>query len=854
MKQKIICLFTVIGFFLTSMGALTDQQAVQAVLSQLPLSRRTNSQFYVGEPNTSTWLVFEDQVPGADWEHDAVIHRVQKSSTLYNPVIISTATRQLPDVDLWKVGDTSHLPAFAGAEDIRTKTVPKRDIPENTRQYVVLISGGVDPANNHPHYWNNTSYIYRVFRNHFNVPESNIFVAFSNGNSSIPDMNNNYRSPKDLDGDGVSDIYCAATHAQIRGLFARLATILKPDDHLFVFVTDHGAKAKDERGAAICLWGEGAYLYANEFRQMMDNIHCASKNILMSQCFSGGFIDHMKDAEDVVLATACKDTEVSFSNRYFSSFVTCWIDAVSLPAINADKNGDGVVSMREAFTYATANFIGNQLPPPTFPGNENGVQRIITDTMQHPQFFTSHDNLADNLSLDYLPDPCNLTIGDNSQDSGTLNINERLWHSPEIATRGISLDTSMDPTNPIWMVTTKRTNYVNVRVKNQGWRSFDPSESKPTYVELYWGVGTPVSILADYKGTNKMESGYPAGGKIASVRLTDALEPGEETIVSLPWLYDDQPKVANANTLNLLATVGTKDLLTTYPNSDLNVNRYPNIAERHAVRLASNATAAEINIKTPSSAPAKVNLRVDGDGNGYRYYLLSEDIFGDSDKHYFSSELLLENVRLIRNTNHTATFGYIIPGEPYPALPATIALEILNPTSGDQLGKYTFEKQSSSSVLPPIILSQHEVDSSTVQLIAQAEDGNDWDMVWMNNVSEPIAVGDTYEGLSTDMDGGKLIASCAEGYAEIPISLNRAIPSFELIDFTQSTARVQADRSVPDGTQIEVVCTGENHYRKVIDWPIGQLYCNVDLTNANGLIVISSVLDGHRIVLGKRLM
>lgn len=833
MKQKYMLMTVLVISFLTCLGSVTEQQALQAVMNSIPAARKSTSQFYIGEPNSSQWMIFEDQMPDADWEHEATIHLVQKNSSVNNPIINSSVTYQIPDIHLWKIGDPSQTPAFAAEQYITDITVPKRNIPAESKQYAIIISGGVNRSNNHPRYWNNCSYMYRVLRNHFNVPASNIFVAFSNGNTDEPDMANDYRSSRDLDGDGISDIYCPATTAAVKSLFAKMATILRPDDHLFIFVTDHGSAAKDSRGTAICMWGAQQYLYASEFRSLLDNINCASKNIVMAQCYSGGFVDKMKGAQNTVIASSCRGDEQNWSTLYYAPFLKHWIDALWSDIPNADTNGDGITSMSEAFTYTSINF-----------------PKDLKLHSQYPQFFTSHENLSNNLSFDYLPDPYNLTIGDNLQDKGSINLNTKSWYSPEIATRGINSDSSLEQTNPIWLSSTKRKNFVNVRVKNMGWRTYQPSESNPMYVEVYWGVGTPISMLADYKGTNTIESGYPAGGKIGSVKLTDSLEPDEEIVVSIPWLYENRPLFPNNNILNMLAIVGAKDLLKTYQNSDLYINRYPNFAERHAVRMASNANTSPINIKTPSSAPAKVSFHVNADNKGYKYYIISEDIFGDTDIHYFNSDLTIENVRIIRNTNYTATFGYTFTDL---NISSSMSLEIIDPTTKECLGRYTFEKSASPSIEPPIILSQNQLDSSSIQLIAHAEDGQNWEMIWLNNVAEVVAVGDIYEGPSSTINGGKLIASYEGESTEIPIVLEHTIPSFDIFDSSHNVI-IQSDINVPADTHIEIVSSGEVPFREIIEWPIDQRSYTIDLSKAKGLTIISVFIGQDRIVLGKRLL
>ena len=99
----------------------------------------------------------------------------------------------------------------------------------------------------------------------------------------------------------------------------------------------------------------------DEFAREVNKVNAGKVNICMEQCHSGGFIDNLA-ANNRVIATACRYDEVSYamSNLLYDEFVYHWTAAVSKrtpsgSSVNADRNGDGKISMEEALQYAQAN-------------------------------------------------------------------------------------------------------------------------------------------------------------------------------------------------------------------------------------------------------------------------------------------------------------------------------------------------------------------------------------------------------------------------------------------------------------------------------------------------------------------
>ena len=124
------------------------------------------------------------------------------------------------------------------------------------------------------------------------------------------------------------------------------------------------------------LWfyNDQAIYWDDEFRQDLDELPSCTQIIILESCFGGGFIDDLS-ASNRVIVTAIDETYFAVGDADgdgFSEFSEVFIDALHGydtswdeydPAnpikhetpVNADSDGDGRVSIQEAFDYAVAN-------------------------------------------------------------------------------------------------------------------------------------------------------------------------------------------------------------------------------------------------------------------------------------------------------------------------------------------------------------------------------------------------------------------------------------------------------------------------------------------------------------------
>lgn len=238
--------------------------------------------------------------------------------------------------------------------------------------YAVLINGGRNRLTNHERYWNDCAFLYRTLRQTFHIPKRYITVLMSDGGAPEEDMlradaRGFASSSPDLDGDGQPDIDYPATADAVSNVLIRLSRQMTSEDHLFLFVVDHGGSKDYEHESFIWLWNDDQ-LQDYALGTLLSLFHIGSANVLMGQCYAGGFMDNLTGDHRIV-TTACSGSEQSWTSpdRPYDEFVYYWICAVNGAdeagnPINADTNADGLVSMAEAFEYARSHDRVNETP------------------------------------------------------------------------------------------------------------------------------------------------------------------------------------------------------------------------------------------------------------------------------------------------------------------------------------------------------------------------------------------------------------------------------------------------------------------------------------------------------------
>lgn len=523
MKKNII--FLILSFVLFSVPV------AQGIIVKYPVSRERAIEnvkmdfegrdviYYIkNDPQSSEWTFFVDAEPTKGWEHECYLVRIFKYSENANSVIKKAFRRSLPPE-----GNFEPLESKKRYEDrLNIKPVVRYSSNSSnanaSRTYAVILSGGIDRMSNYERYWNDCSFIYQTLVKKYKVPKENIYPIMSDGDDPANDMLTNdctFASQNlDLDNDGVNDIRLAATKENVAATITALTQKMQKDDQLLLYVIDHGGLAEYDH-SFIYLWG-GDVIYDYELADMLKPLSdkYANINVVLGQCYSGGFIDDLKEMNCVV-ATASTYREESFACRDipYDEFVYQWTCAINgadhlMMPVDADDDKNGKVSMMEAFEYAKAN------------------DRI---TFEHPQYSSTPISIGEDLAIDHLAPSVDLYIKDNPDDTGAepnLTTDE-FWKSPSIWVRNND-DNGLEHENPRYSQNHQMA-YVYVKIENRGKEAYTGG----SYLHMYWALASTGIRSCIWRGQEDYE-GCVTGGKLNTSRI-DPIAPGESRIIRVRW-------------------------------------------------------------------------------------------------------------------------------------------------------------------------------------------------------------------------------------------------------------------------------------------------------------------------------
>ena len=478
--------------------------------------------------NSDTWTFFVDTDPFKGWKHDCYIIEISKTDNK----IIRKELLQEPilegDFIPLQINNRTYS-ASSKKPIIRKKLLTSEEEEQSKHIYAIILSGGISKYFNHERYWNDCSFIYQTLTKRYGVPKANIYPIMADGNNPEDDVRtlNGFKSQDlDLDGYGLDEIELAATKENIQNTIDILHSRMSEDDHLFIFVIDHGEIALDPkdntRHCNIRLWGdhidpsldppftgidlETVRLKDYELANWLSIIEEKSINInvILGQCNSGGFIDYLNYV-GCVAASAAKRDEASYAFReieydVFVYYWTCAINGANHLGVSnnniADVNNDGKITMDEAFAYAKQQ--------DSIYLHENNYE------LEHPQYISTPKSIGEDLSFDHLPKPIDLYIKDNHEDTGKEPIVSKsaFWLSPSIWIRneddGYNVHEEPESSEPI----------INVAIHNRGKRAY----KKGKWLHIYWAKASS-SINNDVlKGLEFDEYGS-TGGIISTIHI-----------------------------------------------------------------------------------------------------------------------------------------------------------------------------------------------------------------------------------------------------------------------------------------------------------------------------------------------
>lgn len=499
------------------------------------------------------WLVFADLMPEANWEHPckyiyvsdnmeggeytvAVVDSVRPPhSGDFEPMKLSQITR-----DRMELESSEKAKRAGAARMMKSGPLPIYSTPFSSKTYAVILSGGLSPADNAERYWNDCSYMYKTLTRNFGLPKENVKVLMSDGKSPGLDRNLNISfspdldsSPLDLDGDGECDIDFSASKDTLAMVFDELKNKLTDNDHLLVFVTDHGGYDEYNDKSYINLWN-GERLYPDEFASYFNGFNAGYVSFVLGQCYSGGFIPALK-ADNHIVMTACAEKELSYRCRAFdlnyNEFLYHWISALNrtdtfgntLPVSQTLPNGElAPVTLKRAFDYAVEKDAYNK--------------GKTLACVENPQISILGGSTAEDLALDSIPPTVDLCITNYQKDK-----NDRFlkWANPYIWIRNQNDGKNNQSTeNPIvnedhsWV-------YIYTKVRNRGVK---PYKGNGRHIAYCW-TKSSLMITSDMwkgflNGNYDSEKGI-YGNRINSKRITDIINPGDTTIIEKRYYFTD---------------------------------------------------------------------------------------------------------------------------------------------------------------------------------------------------------------------------------------------------------------------------------------------------------------------------
>lgn len=489
--------------------------------------------YHVKNINNDSWTIFVDADPMAGWEHECykidIPTTIEAKQQLYPLEGLLDITRMkrppvgnvVPLEVKNRYGSNSTLKPI-----VRKTTNTNSDNSEiGKRTYALIISGGMSQISNHIRYWNDCSFIYQTLVNKYDVPKANIYPIMSDGTNPAVDVNlggGQFASQDlDLDGDGEDDIQLAATRTNIRNTLNTLQSKLKEDDHLFIYVIDHGGSNDKVTRSYINLWGVQTlqdYELAEWLVPFCDKY--VNVNVVLGPCYSGGFIDDLTRVGCVVSA-ACSGSENSYgcSDIPFDEFVYHWTCAVNGAKhngtpVSADANKNGKVTMQEAFAYAKAN------------------DRISKET---PQYVSTPISVGDDLAFNYLAPATDIYIMDNDEDTGIEpnTTTELYWKSPDICVRNQD-DSIFEHENPIYS-DSHQFAYIYVKVHNRGKKKYTGGK----FLHVYWAQASTGLTDKAWRGrevyVNEDTGDRFATGAQLQVRHIDTIPAGSSRILKIRW-------------------------------------------------------------------------------------------------------------------------------------------------------------------------------------------------------------------------------------------------------------------------------------------------------------------------------
>lgn len=313
---------------------------------------------YFNSPSFDSWLL----VVGANLAINGRQTRLHLFVNIETGEVVEEWVNGMAVID-WDTSRDIYIRSEGGTS-LREKPRPS---PSRTapNKWAVIISGGINKNENHMRFWNDCREAYTTLTQYLSYPANQIYCLISDGTDSGDDRrigaNSFDSSPLDFDGDGCVDINYSATKSNISTVFDNLGNLVTDGDEVLLFVADHGDRINNT--SYICLWGNEKMSPSELLSEILKLGTGVSVDIVMGQCYSGGFTSLIRGANNTII-TSAGATETSIGCPFFGVsvydyFLYYWTEAIHNidPSVsnNYYSNGDGYLSSFEIFKYAKAH-------------------------------------------------------------------------------------------------------------------------------------------------------------------------------------------------------------------------------------------------------------------------------------------------------------------------------------------------------------------------------------------------------------------------------------------------------------------------------------------------------------------
>lgn len=526
------------------------------------------------ETQDSLWVVFIDQNPMSNWEHDCtfVYIPVNVTDLLDIPSFSVKGNRpprhNIVDLVPWgKNGEgvnyITNTPEYVFAKEKKHRQSNYNDddffrgTKEGNKTYVAMVNCIQRGYDNYITYFNDMKYLYDVLSKKYGVPYYNFYIFMK---SSVTANCEDYYNIPQGSFSYMNESSCGDSPTKKNFIaYLREQQVIPSECHLLLYFDGHGGY--DEKTHHYYVAMMDGDLYDFELKQLLDSIPAKYQTIVMQNCYSGGFINELK-APGRTIITACAADECSESflvkrwgdifkmKNAYNVFSHMWTSALngerldfeydntayyiegSAPRpVNADFDRNGRVSLEETFISTTQNAEAYfQME------KEKGFRK--NSNWEQAQYCSNPVTIGEDLSFNHIPDTVSLFVRDNIEDTGKeANTTTKVyWNSPDLWTSnsGTLTDTELNSLESVIEPITSRneTLYTYVRVTNRGICDY---EGHGKYLHLMWSQPALNQTPAIWIGKDN----ETFGGVAASIEITQPIPVGESCIEVIPWQLPD---------------------------------------------------------------------------------------------------------------------------------------------------------------------------------------------------------------------------------------------------------------------------------------------------------------------------